>query len=242
MNTPETGAASPAFRTEGLHKEFKLDRHTIRVLKGVDLEIPCGAWVALVGASGCGKSTLLHLLGSLDKPSAGEVWCRGRSYDGMSAAAKARLRRDEIGFVFQNFHLFPELNALENVMLPALHWGWNRADARRRAQDVLERFGLGHRLLHRPQELSGGEQQRVALARALINNPAILLADEPTGNLDAAAAAGILELLTELHQAAGKTIVMVTHDPAIAARADRTIRLAEGRTELPPPAVMESAG
>ena len=219
-----------AFRAEGLHKEFKLDGHGIHVLKGVDLEIPAGAWIALVGASGCGKSTLLHLLGALDKPTAGEVWCRGRAYGKMSAGGKSKMRRQEIGFVFQNFHLFPELNALENVMLPALHWGWNRSAARDRAQATLERFGLGARLIHRPQELSGGEQQRVALARALINNPAILLADEPTGNLDAVAAAGILELLTSLHQDEGKTIVMVTHDPAIAAKADRTIRLTEGKT------------
>ena len=226
-----TTDVSPAFRAKGLHKEFKLDGHGIHVLKGVDLEIPAGAWIALVGASGCGKSTLLHLLGALDKPTQGEVWCRGRAYGKMSAAGKSKLRRQEIGFVFQNFHLFPELNALENVMLPALHWGWNRGEARDRAQVTLERFGLGHRLIHRPQELSGGEQQRVALARALINNPAILLADEPTGNLDAAAAAGILELLTGLHQNEGKTIVMVTHDPAIAAKADRTIRLVEGKTE-----------
>ena len=232
MNSSASNA--PAFRTEALHKEFRLDGHTIRVLKGVDLEIPSGAWVALVGASGCGKSTLLHLLGSLDKPTSGEVWCRGRAYRGMGAAAKARMRRDEIGFVFQNFHLFPELNALENVMLPGLHWGWNRGEARRRAQEALERFGLGHRLPHRPQELSGGEQQRVALARALINTPSILLADEPTGNLDATAAAGILELLAGLHRESGRTIVMVTHDPAVAARADFVVRLADGRTAPPP--------
>ena len=227
-----TTDASIAFRAEGLHKEFKLDGHSIHVLKGVDLEIPAGAWIALVGASGCGKSTLLHLLGALDKPTGGEVWCRGRAYGKMSAGGKSTLRRREIGFVFQNFHLFPELTARENVMLPALHWGWNRGEARDRAQATLERFGLGRRLAHRPQELSGGEQQRVALARALINNPAILLADEPTGNLDAAAAAGILELLTSLHQHEGKTIVMVTHDPAIAAKADRTIRLVEGKTGM----------
>ncbi len=232
MNTESTAGA---FRAEGVHKLFKLDGHQIHVLKGVDLEIPDGAWVALVGASGCGKSTLLHLLGALDKPTGGEIFCRGRAYGKMSAGGKASLRRHEIGFVFQNFHLFPELNALENVALPALHWGWNREKARSRAERVLERFGLSRRLAHRPQELSGGEQQRVALARALINDPGILLADEPTGNLDAVAAAGILELLTELHRKEGKTIVMVTHDPAIASRADLTVRLVDGRTETPQP-------
>ncbi|MFA4943496.1 MAG: ABC transporter ATP-binding protein [Lentisphaeria bacterium] len=228
--TPAAAAAAPLFRACGLRKEFTLGkRHVIEVLKGVDLEIRAGEWVALVGPSGCGKSTLLLLLGALDNPSAGEIWCRGRAYHQLSSAAKTRLRRREIGFVFQNFHLFPELTAVENVVLPALQWGEDRGGAERRARELLERFGLGHRLEHRPQELSGGEQQRVALARALINDPAILLADEPTGNLDVAAAAGIVELLAQLHREAGKTVVMVTHDPELAAKADRILRLADGR-------------
>lgn len=221
--------SAPAFEVRGLRKSYKLGRHSVDVLKGVDLEIRAGEWVALTGPSGCGKSTLLHLLGALEAPNAGEIRCCGRLYAALSGGAKARIRQQEIGFVFQNFHLFPELSARENTLLPALNWGWDRMAAAARAEELLTRFGLGQRLEHRPQELSGGEQQRVALARALINHPDILLADEPTGNLDAAAAAGIMDLLTRLHREEGKTLVMVTHDQGIAAKADRIVRLADGR-------------
>jgi len=197
-----------------------------------------------VGRSGSGKTTLLHLLGGLDRPSAGDVVCLGQSYRQMSEAQRTAMRLRHIGYVFQSYHLFPELNAHENVMLPALHWGWDRHRARERAAELLARFGLGERLRHRPQELSGGEQQRVALARALVNEPGILLADEPTGNLDVAAAKEIVALLTELHQTGGKTLVMVTHDLDLAARADRTLVMRGGeavavprgtRADLDPP-------
>ncbi len=223
-----TSVSAPAFLAQGVTKQFKLGRHVIDVLKGVDLKVSTGEWVALTGPSGCGKSTLLFLLGALDEPTSGEIACRERPYSRLSGKERARIRSQEIGFVFQNFHLFPELSALENVVLPALNWGWDRKRAAERARSLLERFGLGERLEHRPMELSGGEQQRVALARALINDPDILLADEPTGNLDAAAANGIIALLDTLHREDGKTLVMVTHDLGMAARADRIVRLVDG--------------
>jgi predicted ABC-type transport system involved in lysophospholipase L1 biosynthesis ATPase subunit len=217
-----------AFEAENLHKSFRLDGHEIPVLRGVNLSVRDGEWVALVGASGSGKSTLLHLLGTLEVPSAGEVHCLGRAYSGLSRRAQAALRRQELGFVFQSFHLFPELDAQENVALPALQWGCDRRAVVERARALLTEFGLGPRLEHRPQELSGGEQQRVALARALIHDPRFLLTDEPTGNLDAAAAAGIIDLLERLNREQGKTIVMVTHDAVLAQRADRVLRLTRG--------------
>ncbi len=218
-----------AFAASDLHKTFRLGRHTIPVLRGVNLEVRQGEWVALVGPSGCGKSTLLHLLGTLDKPTAWEMFSRGRPYSGMNRRQRVLFRRNEIGFVFQNFHLFPELSAIENVMLPALQWGWQRHAARTRALGLLERFGLADRTEHRPMELSGGEQQRVALARALINNPPFLLTDEPTGNLDAAAAGEIIAHLEALHRNDGRTLIMVTHDLALARKATRIWRLADGQ-------------
>ena len=227
--TATAGAAAPAFAVRGVRKQYKLDRHTIvEVLRGVDLTVRAGEWVALVGASGCGKSTLLHLLGALDEPDQGEISCLGRAYGSMKAGAKATLRRHEIGFVFQSYHLFPELDALENVMLPGMQGGVEASGLADRARTLLVRFGLETRLRHRPLELSGGEQQRVALARALINAPRILLADEPTGNLDAAAAAGIIGLLEHLHKTEGKTIVMVTHDHTLAQRADHILHMTGG--------------
>jgi len=223
-------AAAPAFEVRGVRKHYRLDRHTtVEVLRGVDLTVRAGEWVALVGASGCGKSTLLHLLGALDEPDQGVIACLGRPYAGMKAVAKATLRRQDIGFVFQSYHLFPELDALENVMLPGMQGGIKNASGLAdRARELLVRFGLEMRLRHRPLELSGGEQQRVALARALINGPRILLADEPTGNLDAAAAAGIIGLLEQLHRDEGKTIVMVTHDHTLAQRADHILHMTNG--------------
>jgi ABC-type lipoprotein export system ATPase subunit len=223
-----------AFATRELHKTFKLDGHTIPVLRGVNMQVHRGEWIALVGASGSGKSTLLHLLGSLETPTCGEIACLGRPYNRLSGRRRAEIRRREIGFVFQNFHLFPELTALENAMLPGLHWGWNRLALAARARELLNRFNLEPRLGHRPQELSGGEQQRVALARALINDPAFILADEPTGNLDAAAAGEIIALLENLHKSEKKTIVMVTHDLALAGRTDRVWKIADGVATVMP--------
>lgn len=220
---------APAFRASGLMKSFHLGSHIIPVLRGLDLEVRFGEWVALVGPSGCGKTTLLHLLGLLDVQDNGKISCRGRQYDTLGVRQKAEVRRQEIGFVFQAHHLLPELTALENVVLPALRWGCNKQVFRDRATELLSGFGLSHRLKHRPQEMSGGEQQRVALARALINDPPILLADEPTGNLDPVSSGNIIGILEGLHRDQGKTIVMVTHDMALARRADRVVELSEGQ-------------
>jgi predicted ABC-type transport system involved in lysophospholipase L1 biosynthesis ATPase subunit len=229
------GAAPPAFQVTDLHRHFRLEKHRIEVLRGVSFTVAAGEWVALVGRSGSGKTTLLHLLSGLDRPSRGDVLCLGHSFRGMSEAQRTRLRLHHVGHVFQSYHLFPELNAHENVMLPALHWGWDRRRACERAAELLAGFGLGERLRHRPQELSGGEQQRVALARALMNEPGIILADEPTGNLDLAAGREIIALLEELHTAAQKTIVMVTHDLDLAQRADRILVMRDGRAMPVPP-------
>ncbi|MDT8391444.1 MAG: ABC transporter ATP-binding protein [Lentisphaeria bacterium] len=200
--------------------------HQVDVLRGVSAAIQAGEWVALTGASGSGKTTLMHLLGGLDRPTGGHVRCLGKK---MTGSAATRLRRHHLGFVFQSYHLLPELSAVENVALPASGWGQSRSRAEKRAVELLTRFGLENRLKHRPLELSGGEQQRVAMARALVNNPDIILADEPTGNLDADAAETIMRILTELNTTDGRTIVMVTHDPACARRAQRVLHLTDGR-------------
>jgi ABC-type lipoprotein export system ATPase subunit len=216
------------FELREVSRTFRLERHRIEVLKGVDLDIAEGSWTALVGRSGSGKTTLLQILGALDQPDQGTVACRGRRYDRLSARQRDQVRSREIGFVFQSYHLFPELNAQENVVLPALHWGWDRRQAKERAAGLLDRFGLGDRLRHRPRELSGGEQQRVALARALMNDPDIILADEPTGNLDVAAGGEITAILQALHAEEGKTIVMVTHDLELAQLANQIFIMREG--------------
>ncbi len=197
-------------------------------LTGVDLEVERGQFVALVGTSGSGKSTLLQLLGCLDRPDAGVLRIDGREVAGLDDTALARLRNRTIGFVFQSFHLLPRLRSDENVALPLRYAGVPRKERLRRARALLERVGLGHRVEHRPSELSGGQRQRVAIARALIADPPLLLADEPTGNLDSRSGASILELFRELHRE-GRTIVMVTHDPGVAACADRRIHLEDGK-------------
>jgi lipoprotein-releasing system ATP-binding protein len=223
---------------ESVFKTYRLGRVDVPVLQGTTLRVGAGEWLAVLGASGSGKSTLLHLMGDLDQPDAGrgEVVFEGRSLAGFSQRERNRYRNRSVGFVFQFYHLLPELSVLENTLLPALV-GMSRlayyrriGELRQSAAALLERFGLSHRLRHRPAELSGGERQRVAIARALVNGPRVLLADEPTGNLDEKTGAGILDLIAAQH-AAGLTIVMVTHDPAIAARADRTARLHDGRIE-----------
>ncbi|MCF7853998.1 MAG: ABC transporter ATP-binding protein [Candidatus Pacebacteria bacterium] len=229
--TLETPSDNDAFAVAGLAKHYRLGKHRIPVLNDVTLTISAGEWVALVGPSGSGKTTLLHLLGALDSPSKGKISCLGQSYEKLSARHRALLRRKTIGLLFQNYHLFPELSAVENALLPALHWGQHRAGYANRAKSLLAEFGLAERLEHRPRELSGGEQQRVALVRALINNPDIILADEPTGNLDQEAAAHIMDILTSLQQGEGKTIVMVTHDLSIARQADRILQLRDGQVQ-----------
>lgn len=270
--------SDPIIRAAGIVKDYALGRTTLRVLRGVDVQIEAGQFVAIVGSSGSGKSTLLHIMGALDIPQRGQVWFRGQAMfepepqrrfpdhaevepvaatPGSAPAAQPvhgltysherprmtagsleqfrnQLRNTAIGFVFQFYHLLPEFDVVENVMMPAVvghglaRWSDEHATIRERAVELLNQMDLGHRLGHRPNELSGGERQRAAIARALMNRPQVLLADEPTGNLDTRTGAEILERLRALH-AAGQTIVMVTHDHEIARRADRTIRLVDGR-------------
>lgn len=204
------------YHLEGVCRDFRLEKGVVHVLSGLSLDIPEGGWCALVGRSGSGKTTLLQLLGGLDRPTSGTILFRGEDLGRMSSGKLTAVRRMEFGFVFQSYHLLPELNALENAALPALGWFDNRAEAYERAKRLLCDFGLADRLNHRPQELSGGEQQRVAIARALIHNPPVILADEPTGNLDEASARTVVEIFRKLHRDEHKTIVMVTHDNAIA--------------------------
>jgi len=199
----------------------------VRAVDGVDLEVARGETVAVMGPSGCGKSTLLHLLGALERPSTGELWLAGRRIDQWSEKALARLRRSAIGFVFQAFHLLDELTAAENVELPALLAGRSPRSARLRASELLEQVGLADRATFLPSALSGGQRQRVAIARALSNDPEVVLADEPTGNLDSAATLEVLRLLDSLHSS-GQTLVIVTHDERVAATADRLITMRDG--------------
>jgi putative ABC transport system ATP-binding protein len=219
--------AGPALRTRGLDKQYGRGEGLVRALDGVELEVTAGETLAVMGPSGCGKSTLLHLLGGLERPSAGEVWLAGRRIDELSEKALARLRRRAIGFVFQAFHLMDELTAAENVELPALLAGHSARAARRRAAELLERVGLDDRAGHLPSALSGGQRQRVAIARALSNEPLVVLADEPTGNLDTAATLDVLRLLDSL-RAAGQTLIVVTHEERVAATADRLISMRDG--------------
>ena len=222
-----------------LHKTYRKDAVKVRVLRGLDLEVMPGEFVSVVGASGSGKSTMLHLLGTLDRPDQGEIFLEGKRIDDLPSEGRDQLRNGTFGFIFQFYHLLPELNALENVLTPLMirHsvWGWlgARRDMKRRATEILERVGLGHRLKHRPRELSGGEMQRAAIARALVTQPRILLADEPTGNLDAANGAAIVQLLRDLNRNEGLTIIMVTHNLEIVCETDRVLRIAEGRIEEP---------
>ena len=205
-----------------------LGRRLIEVLHGVSLEIGEGEFLSLQGASGTGKSTLLHLLGGLDDPTSGEVFASGQSLSAMSSTRLAKWRNGEVGFVFQSYHLLPEFDALENVLLPARMAHANRAESQNRAESLLERVGLAKRMHHLPAELSGGEQQRVALARALINQPQLLLADEPTGNLDSKTGGEVLDLLCELQSEANLTMIIATHDDKVANRAHQTVQLVDG--------------
>jgi ABC-type lipoprotein export system ATPase subunit len=228
MNANESPSrVGPVLRTRGLEKDYGQGAGLVRALDGVELEVTMGETLAVMGPSGCGKSTLLHLLGGLERPSAGEVWLAGRRIDQLSEKALARLRRQAIGFVFQAFHLMEELTAAENVELPALLAGRSPGAARRRAAELLDQVGLTDRAAHLPAALSGGERQRVAIARALSNQPLVVLADEPTGNLDSAATLDVLRLLDRL-RAAGQTLLIVTHDARIAATADRLISMRDG--------------
>ena len=222
-------------RTIDLYKSYRKGPVEVPVLRGVDMEVRQGEFLAIVGQSGCGKSTLLHLLGTLDSPDQGEIHYDGRRIDNLPAAERDFLRNRRFGMIFQFYHLLPELNTLENVLAPLMirHGTWSflarRRKYRAQAKELLEMVGLGHRLKHRPRELSGGEMQRAAIARALVAQPRLLLADEPTGNLDQSTGVEIIRILRDLNLQRNLTIVMVTHDRSIADQADRIVRLVEGR-------------
>ena len=241
LDRPASATASSAqaslLAVRALRKRYRSGDKLLEVLRGVDFDLAPGEFVSVIGQSGSGKSTLLHLMGLLDGADSGSVHLAGRRVDDLPGRERDRLRNTAIGMVFQAYHLLPELTAFENVLAPLMvrHgvWAWfrERAEARRRATDLLTRFGLGERLHHKPRQLSGGEMQRVAIARALVGGPRLLLADEPTGNLDAESGAGILDVLAALNRSEGLSIVLVTHDPSIARRADRIVRLVSGRVE-----------
>ncbi len=216
-------------RAQGLTKIYRMGRVTVPALNGVDLSVVRGEFVAIMGSSGSGKSTLLNIIGMLDAPTAGKVFVDGCDVSSLQEHARAEIRLRRIGFVFQFFNLLPELTALENVMLPLMMARRDGATCREKALALLTTVGLEHRLYHKPSELSGGQQQRATIARALINDPALVLADEPTANLDSKTAAEVLDLLRKLNVERGQTIVLVTHEVEWGARSDRIIRLQDGR-------------
>ncbi len=230
-----SAGGAPQLLAKGLKKTYRKGPVEVPVLRGVSLAVRQGEFLAVVGQSGCGKTTLLHLLGTLDVPDDGEIHFEGRRIDNISSAERDGLRNRRFGMIFQFYHLLPELTTLENVLAPLMitHGVWSYWRQRRQfrawAAELLAMVGLDHRLKHRPRELSGGEMQRVAIARSLIARPSLLLADEPTGNLDQESGREIIKILRTLNQRHLLTIVMVTHDPAIAAAADRTVRLVDGR-------------
>ncbi|MDD5597616.1 MAG: ABC transporter ATP-binding protein [Victivallaceae bacterium] len=211
-------------------KSYFIGKKEVRVLQDVNWRIKRGSWTALLGASGSGKTTLLNLLGTLERPDAGNVICQGIDYKNLSNRQAAKFRTSSIGFIFQSYQMLPELTVLENVALPAMINSVSGGEYKRRAEELLCRVGLADRLKHRPDELSGGEQQRAAIARALINKPSLILADEPTGNLDSKTGTGILDLFRQLHdERSGRTIIMITHDEKVASLSDSIATLADGR-------------
>ncbi|HUZ11165.1 MAG TPA: ABC transporter ATP-binding protein [Acidimicrobiales bacterium] len=218
---------TPVIALEHVTKVYRTGTIVVAALRGVTLSIEEGEYVAVMGPSGSGKSTLMHILGCLDVPTTGAYWLAGENVSGMDEIALASVRCHRIGFVFQQFNLLPSLSALRNVEVPLSYAGISRVERRERAMAALERVGLGDRVQHRPGELSGGQQQRVAIARALVSNPALILADEPTGALDSSSAADVMALLDELHRA-GSTLVLITHDADVAGVAQRSIRLLDG--------------
>ncbi|MFP6625341.1 MAG: ABC transporter ATP-binding protein [Myxococcota bacterium] len=220
--------SAPIIETRDLHKSFELGDVEVHALKGVTVEVPQGQFVAIIGKSGSGKSTFMNILGCLDRPTSGTYRLDGRDISDRSADERAELRSEQIGFVFQAFNLIPRTSALENVELPLVYGGATRTEQRRRGLEALERVGLAGRADHHPSQLSGGEQQRVAIARALVNRPRILLADEPTGNLDTNTSVEIMQIIAELNHEQGLTVVLVTHEPEIGAYADRVLTFRDG--------------
>jgi putative ABC transport system ATP-binding protein len=224
----ENGQQQPLIRLDQVSKVFVTDEVETHALAGIHFDVQKGEYLSIAGPSGCGKSTLLAILGLLDTPSEGTYYLNGKSVTGLKLSERARIRNREIGFIFQAFNLIGDLTVYENVELPLTYRGMPSSERKRRVQEALERVGMSHRMKHYPSQLSGGQQQRVAVARALGGDPLILLADEPTGNLDSANGEAVMNLMKELHRS-GATICMVTHDPRYAEFADRTIRLFDGR-------------
>ncbi|MBM3995970.1 MAG: ABC transporter ATP-binding protein [Planctomycetes bacterium] len=231
--------ATPLLSATNLQKAYVKFANRIEVLRGLEIDVAEGEFLSVIGNSGSGKSTMLHLLGTLDQPDEGTIHLEGRRIDNLPSQERDELRNRTFGFIFQFYHLLPELSVLENVLAPAMiqhsvwSWWWNSGELHEAALAMIERVGLSHRLTHRPQELSGGEMQRAAIARALINRPRILLADEPTGNLDAANGQHVMQLLRSLNEHDGLTIVMVTHNLELVRDTDRVVRLIDGRVETP---------
>jgi putative ABC transport system ATP-binding protein len=223
-----TVSATPVIRLEDVYRRYAMGTSQVNALDGISLSVPRNAYVAVMGPSGSGKSTLMNIVGCLDRPTSGEYWLGTQAVSSLNDKQLARIRNREIGFVFQTFNLLPRMSALANVEVPLIYAGARREERIRRALAALEMVGLGDRVMHRPSEMSGGQRQRVAIARALVTEPSILLADEPTGNLDSVTGQGIMELFDKLHEL-GNTLIVVTHEPDIAERAGRIVRLSDGR-------------